>query len=532
MTAAEISTSEVAFMTSHPSDAPNVRVPRWMVLLGAILLEVTLALAMQEVRILGLVHAAAILFFGLYAVFKRNLALVICTLAYTTGSEVLWRQVKAPIFYLAAPYLFILLSVFAVFFVIQRVGRDGKLALLYAALLLPSIVITIGVAGSGARQIVAFALSGPLALATFVMFTSQVRSEPWVYRRVLWVALVSAVGPLTIAAASVRSELAFAGKINFGSQSNFTTSGGFGPVQVSSALSLGIMAAILLIISERQKAPKILASIMAVILGVQVLLTFSRGGSFAVGIAMAVFALTQARNRRVRNGILAVAAISFALAYFVVFPWLEGFTGGAFEARFSNTKSSRTELAANDAEIFSSNFVFGVGPGMTKYQRLGFRVCQIRSDHCVDEASSHTEFTRMLGEHGIAGILSIVLFLFLAFSAAKRAGPGRAFSIAWLTWAVAQMFYANLRIVAVPFAFGLAFLSLTGSPITPAESDPDLDDTGDPEAESVQRAEVGSLDSKSAQPSDETGDQPADQSVSTPSTPPPYNGGPQTNPFA
>jgi hypothetical protein len=158
---------------------------------------------------------------------------------------------------------------------------------------------------------------------------------------------------------------------------------------------------------------------------------------------------------------LAVAAVSFSLAYFVVFPWLENFTGGAFEARFSNTESSRTDLAANDAEIFANNFVFGVGPGMTKYQRLGYEICQIRSDQCLEEASSHTEFTRMLGEHGIPGIIAIVLLIMLAFSAAKRAGPGRAFAIAWIAWAVAQMFYANLRIVAVPFAFGLAFLTLS-----------------------------------------------------------------------
>ncbi|MEX0768755.1 MAG: O-antigen ligase family protein [Microthrixaceae bacterium] len=427
----------------------------------ALLLEVGTALLLQEVRIFGLVHAAAILLIGMYAVLRRNLAMLICILAYITGSEVMWRQVRAPIFYLAAPYLFIILSSFAVLFVLKHIGKDGKIALLYAAVMLPGMAITVGTTGAGAREIIAFALSGPLALAAFVMFTSQVRIAPWLYRRVLWVTLISSVGPLTIAVADVRSELAAAGRINFSSQSNFATSGGFGPVQVSSALSLGIMAAILLIISEREKVPKIIASFLAIILGVQVLLTFSRGGSFAVGIAMTALAVVQARNRRIRNSILGVSAVALALAYFLIFPWLENFTDGAFEARFSNTQSSRTDLAANDAEIFADNFVFGVGPGMTKYQRLGYAICQIRSDQCVDEASSHTEFTRMLGEHGIPGIISIVLLVMLAVSAAKRAGPGRAFAIAWVAWAVAQMFYANLRIVAVPFAFGLAFLRLT-----------------------------------------------------------------------
>ena len=585
LTAVDLSTSGIPGLAPKQAASANLPIPRWMILLGAILLEVVTALALQELRILGLVHAAAIFVFGLYAVLKKDLALLICVLAYITGSEVLWRQVRAPIFYLAAPYLFIILSGFAVLFVLQRIGRDGRIALLYAAVMLPAMAVTIGTTGAGAREIIAFALSGPLALAAFVMFTSQVRIDPWMYRRVLWVTLISAVGPLTIAVADVRSELAFAGKINFSGQSNFVTSGGFGPVQVSSALSLGIMAAIFLIITEREKAVKILASVLSIILGVQVLLTFSRGGSFAVGIAIAAFALAQARNRRVRNGIFAIAAVSFALAYFVVFPWLENFTGGAFEARFSNTESSRTDLAANDTEIFANNFVFGVGPGMTKYQRLGYEVCQIRSDQCVDEASSHTEFTRMLGEHGIPGIIAIVLLVMLAFSAAKRAGPGRAFAIAWIAWSVAQMFYANLRIVAVPFAFGLAFLTLTKDPLSAVRSDPereepdeldDADNGNDPAEDPVLAAMPSSRSRSLKLPRGRTTsnmDQPAapqavrpeeirpdafgpdavgpeevlpeeielqsaesghisERSEEAAGTPPPYTGGPQTNPFA
>jgi len=556
LTAVETSPSAIPSRVPQPVTQGNLPIPRWIILLMAILLEVITALALQEVRVFGLVHAVAILLIGMYAVLRRNLAMLICVLAYITGSEVLWRQVRAPIFYLAAPYLFIILSSFAVLFVLKQIGKDGRIALLYAAVMLPAMAVTIGTTGAGAREIIAFALSGPVALAAFVMFTSQVRVAPWLYRRVLWVTLISSIGPLTIAIADVRSELAAAGSIKFGSQSNFVTSGGFGPVQVSAALSLGIMAAILLIITDREKMPKIIASVLAIILGVQVLLTFSRGGSFAVLIAMTALAVVQARNRRVRNGILGVAAVALALAYFVIFPWLANFTDGAFEARFSNTQSSRTSLAANDAEIFANNFVFGVGPGMTKYQRLGYSVCQIRSDQCINEASSHTEFTRMLGEHGIPGVIAIVLLVMLAVSAAKRAGPGRAFAIAWVAWAIAQMFYANLRIVAVPFAFGLAFLRLTEE----LKPRPELDGgnadgtrTGNlgsetdllvatavsarPRSLKLPRGgsatkppeeiehHVDSLQAATVEPTSETlGLEPA--------TPPPYSGGPQTNPFA
>ncbi len=461
-----------------PSVRSRTEIPRWLILVAAIVAEIVLTLAMREFSILGLVHLVAIVAVGMYGVLKRELGLVICAIAYVTGAEVLWRQLKAPVFYLAAPYVVILLSSFAVLLVLRRLGKDARLAVLYAALLLPATVATVRTAGEGARELISFALSGPLALAAFVAFTSQVQIAPWLYRRVLWVTLISSVGPLTVAVTTLRADLAAsaAGSIEFKGQSNFSASGGFGPVQVSSALSLGIMAAIFLLISERERVAKIIAAVLAAVLAVQTLLTFSRGGSFAVGIAVAALLVVQARDRRIRNRIIAIATVALALAYFLVFPWLEDFTGGEFDKRFSDTESSRTELAANDAEIFTRNIMLGVGPGMTKYQRLTYEICQIRSDKCDDEGSSHTEFTRMLGEHGIPGLAAMVLLAMLAWSGFRRAGPGREFAVAWIAWTIAQMFYANLRIVAVPFAFGLAFLRFTGNGGDSGDDDDDDDD--------------------------------------------------------
>lgn len=475
-------------MTLNP-DAPTtereirfarLQIPRWMLISFAILGQIIVSLAINEIRLLGFVQVVVIIIVAVYGAVRRDLATVICTITYLTGAEVVWRQTNAPIFYLTAPYLVIGLSLFSVLLVLRRLGRDARLAALYGLLLLPAAAATIRTTGGGSRQLIAFALSGPLALATFVMVTSQVTIARWLYRRMLWVILVSSVGPLSIAMSDMRADLAHAA-ITFTTQSNFATSGGFGPVQVSAALSMGMMAAVLLIIIEVERITRIIAALLTVALGVQTLLTFSRGGSFSFGIALTVFAITQSRNRRIRNRIILIASITFALAYFVIFPRLESFTGGMFQQRFSNTETGRTELAANDIDIFRHNFMFGVGPGMTKYQRLTYAICQIRSDKCANEASSHTEFTRTLSEHGIPGVIAIVILLTLAWHAYRRAGPGRAFAVAWIAWAIAQMFYANLRIVAVPVAFGIAFLRFDDrSPPTEDEIEPGGDSTPGP----------------------------------------------------
>jgi O-antigen ligase len=181
----------------------------------------------------------------------------------------------------------------------------------------------------------------------------------------------------------------------------------------------------------------------------------------SVVIALSALAITQAGNRELRGRILVLVVIGLALCFGVIFPRLDSFTNGAFKERFTDSQTGRTELAANDLTIFRKNPLFGVGPGMTKYQRLGYDVCQLRSDRCANEGSSHTEFTRMLSEHGVPGLLAMVVLLALFVKAIRRSGPAaRPFTIAMLTWGIAQMFYANFRIVAVPFAIGLAFVTL------------------------------------------------------------------------
>lgn len=462
-----------------PLDPPPRRfplAPRWSILLAAVLAQVVMGLAIAGSSTLGVAHAAAVLAVGVYAALTRNLVMTLCVIVYVSGSEVMWRQATVPIPYLAAPYIVIVLSAFALLVALQTLGKDARLAALYVALMLPAAINTIRTIGPEAREAIAFALSGPVALATFLAITSQVKAAPWAYRRMLWTAVVSSIGPLTIAISRLRADILTSGAVDFRSESNFQASGGFGPVQVSSMLSFGILCAVLLIVMERDRGARILAGVICIPLTVQTLLTFSRGGSFSVIVAVTVLALGTTTDRRSRQRVLAIAAVAAAVAYLLVFPWVESFTDGAFQERFSDTSSGRTELAANDTEIFRRNIVLGVGPGMTKYQRLTYEVCQIRSDKCREEGSSHTEFTRMLGEHGIPGIISLGVLVVLTTRAYRRTGAGRAFGVTLLAWAVAQMFYANLRITAVPIAFGLAFLRISEPR---AESAPD--DSGEPD---------------------------------------------------
>jgi len=451
--------------------APSKRLilPRWIILVGAIGIQIAFARAMISLPQLGLIQLAVVVALTMWAVLKRATAFSLCLIAYIPAMEIVFRQNNAPVPYLVAPYLLIIISVMAVFTVFNNLTKPGRTALLYLALLIPSSIVTISTTGNNAREPIVFALAGPASLTMLVVLLSQVRLELWLYRRLLWVFLISGMGPIAVAATSISEYVAIAGAIDFNSESNFATSGGFGPVQVSSVMGLSVVVAVLAVMSERQLAIRLLAGALGVIAATMSFLTFSRGGMTAAALAIAALVLTNPGSKEARRRLVVVVGAALAIGYFLLIPWLNDFTKGGFEERFSDTETSRTELARSDLDIFRDHVAFGVGPGMAKYQRLTWEICQIRSDRCKDEGSSHTEFTRMLSEHGISGIVAAVILATLPIQAWRRAGPSRSISITFMVWAIAQMFYANFRVSAVAVVFALSFLRIDLGPRAPGD---------------------------------------------------------------
>ncbi|WP_421121289.1 O-antigen ligase family protein [Aquihabitans daechungensis] len=439
---------------------PQVAVPRWIILVAAIAAQVVFARLMIGAPQLGVIQLAAVLGLVLWAALKRATTVSICLIAYIPAMEICLRQNNAPVPYLWSPYLLIVIAVLATLTVFNNLTKPGRTALMYLVLLIPSAIVTISTTGNQAREPIAFALAGPASLAALVMLLSQVRLELWLFRRVLWVFLISGMAPIAVAITSISEYVAVAGSIDFSGESNFATSGGFGPVQVSSVMGLSVVVAVLAVMVERQTFARILAGSLGILAIVMSFLTFSRGGMTAAALSIGALVIVSPGTRVARRQLIAIVGTVLLIGYFFLIPWLNNFTQGAFEERFSDTETSRTELAQNDVEIFQDHMAFGVGPGMTKYQRLTWEICQVRTDRCRNEGSSHTEFTRMLSEHGISGIVATVFLAMLPIQAFRRAGRSRSVAVAFVVWAIAQMFYANFRVSAVAVAFAFAFIQV------------------------------------------------------------------------
>lgn len=121
---------------------------------------------------------------------------------------------------------------------------------------------------------------------------------------------------------------------------------------------------------------------------------------------------------------------------------------------------SRVNLAKADYDLFLANPVAGVGVGMSYYYRIA----------PVSEAP-HTEYSRILAEHGVLGILALTILVGMLITAFFRTSNtmAQAWLVASVGWAAVEMSHAAMRIVAISFMLGLAFATLEVEEFSTAE---------------------------------------------------------------
>lgn len=423
----------------------------WAVILCAV--HTPLALAIYNVEAVALLHALATLAVGLFLALagRRRLLQVAYWGAYVAGVEVLWRMAKAPVFWEYGKYATALVLMLAL--VRSQLFKGQLLPVAYFALLIPSVILTfLGLEVEAARAQVSFNLSGPFALMASAVFFSRLRLTVENVKKLLLAMLIPTVGIAVITLFSTAA--AVDSNMIFGENSNTVTSGGFGPNQVSATLGLGALAAWIVISTTKSKLWLKLFLFAAMgLVAVQSALTFSRGGLYNAAGGALLGAVFLMKDSRARLKIMLMVAAVIVIGLFVVLPRLQSITDGALGSRFANTDpSKRADIALADLEIWRDNPVLGVGPGLAKGTRSQY----------YEEAGSngaHTEFTRLLSEHGLFGFCALVLFIAMSVNNLKRArtAKGKAFIAAMIGWSFLYMANAAMRLVAPAFVFGVTF---------------------------------------------------------------------------
>jgi hypothetical protein len=416
-------------------------------LLLFLLLHAPMAIWLRAQATIPAYHALGVLALGVACVTVRyRPSLAISAAAYVAGAEVLWRMTGTGLFWEFGKYSVSLILLLA-FIRLPRHRTTNWWALFFLGLLAPSVGLTVQQLGlTLARDAISFNLSGPFSLAVAVLYFSSVQAESIDLEAAVFALLAPIVGVLAICSFSTLT----AGSIHFYAESNYVTSGGFGPNQVSAVLGLGALLSLLLAFQRSRPWMRWTFFGLTIWFLVQGVLTFSRGGVLNAVICIGFLSIHLVRQPKVRAMVLGILVLFTFLGTLVIFPRLNEWTGGALQERYASTSGGlRTTIMEEELAIWKEKPLMGAGPGMSKYYRadlMGF------------EVASHTEFTRLLSEHGTLGLLALLVLVGIAASSYLRAPT--ALEKAWVAsfsgWAFIEMGHSAMRIAAISLLLGLA----------------------------------------------------------------------------
>ncbi len=417
-------------------------------------LHIPLVFLLEALPVVSTVHALIILAFGVRAALLSKTSHVLYAVAYIAGAEVLWRMTRAYVPWEYAKYATVIIMAIAI--VVEwgkqrearRLRSFWPLFLLLA--LLPAAVITLlQVDLVTARDNLSFNLGAYLSL---IMMALYMWARPIDIRTATRLLLALIAPILAVTALAVFNTATFTS--DFLLASNWVTSGNYGPNQVSNVMGLAALACIMLtVLIPQARSTRLLLLVLAFVFLGQAMLTFSRGGVYSFVLGLVAFGLHTLRTGRSRGRFLLLVILGTILLVAVIFPWLNSFTGGTLALRLAELDTTgRLEAAQADLSAFSDYIFTGTGVGLATEYRSGIALSSL---------AAHTEYTRLLGEHGLFGIGA---FLILGWMLLKRyvgntPGMARGFVAGFSIWGLSIMVHSAMRVEVISLALAIALLT-------------------------------------------------------------------------
>lgn len=418
-----------------------------------------IALAVFVLPIFSKLVAIIIPLIGLYFVVKtknrNNEVLLVC--AYLVGIEVFLRMTGGN---LNNEYVkFSLIFFMFMGMIYSSFSPTSFIYWFFLILLVPSILITSTAVGYDidVKKMLFFNLSGPvcLGICAIYMYARRIQfSQLQNILSVMGLPILTTTIYLFLYNPSVKDVVRSTG-------SNFETSGGFGPNQVATILGLGIFIFFTqLVLFSKSIKQMALNGIILLFISYRGIVTFSRGG-IITGVVMIIcllFFLYQFSNAKGKGKFVLVFVLT-SLMGIGIWTYSSIQTSGLIGKRYANKDalgrekknvlSGREGIMDSEIKLFLDNPILGVGAGMGK---------EIRKESGTVIAS-HNEITRMLAEHGMFGVLGLLILLItplILFINNRQHLYCISFYLFWLL----TINHAAMRIAAPAFVYALSLLSV------------------------------------------------------------------------
>jgi len=379
--------------------------------------------------------------------------------SYVVGIEVLLRMAGSSLFWEFGKYSVIY------FLLLGILRRSKKIQIylpivIYFLLLLPAILFVPFNSFNLWRQDVAFNLSGPatLVLGSIYLYKQTINKET--LENILFFIILPIISMAIYNILNMPDLLTY----RFMPYSDFSTSGGFGPNQVSTMFGFGIVAVIAAkVLKLNLTSSKYIDFFILIVFFGLGTITFSRGGILAaiISIVCSILFYFIYDHKKIY-----MISKSIGILIILVIVWISiisitdgvimqryGFGGGESGERFILDLTGRGLIYEIDLNIFSDHFFTGVGPGQATELRemygYGKRVV------------AHTEYSRMLAEHGILGLFSLLMFLGISIyhllsSCSKKS---KFIKILFGILALLTLSHSAMRLALPSFIYGFLFIN-------------------------------------------------------------------------
>ena len=405
-------------------------------------------------------YGYSIFLLGIYVIIKsqnkNDEALLVA--GYVVGSEILLRMTGGNITYEFSKYGLVIFIFMGMFY--KGFSKGAVPYWIFLLLLVPGVVMSGFVLNydSNLKNSIAFNISGPVSLAFTSLYTYRRKVSLERMNNILLcvgLPIISCAVYLSLYTPNVRDVIT-------GTDSNFETSGGFGPNQVATFLGLGMFIFFSRIILEsKTKILVVINLIIALNISFRGIVTFSRGGMIT-GFIMIVLLLlflyykSNFQGKVKLNYIFGLILVSMV----AIWSYTSYQTGGLIEKRYANQDAAgrakesqftgREDVAQNEIKQFLENPIFGVGVGKGVENR------QVQTGTFI---LSHDEITRMLAEHGSLGALGL-LILFVTPLVLYLENKFNMYLLCFVVFWFLTINHAAMRTAIPSFVYALSLLNV------------------------------------------------------------------------
>ena len=380
--------------------------------LNLVLLHILLGVLSFFVPKISLIYSMLLFVLGLVSVVnsKDKFFQILKICALIIGSEVFLRMTDGVILYETAKYQLAFFSIIGILY--TSFTKGALIYILYLLMMIPGIIYGIDQLDldTNIRKAIIFNLGGPVSLGLFTIFCFGKQLNIRCFFRVLSYAILPIVSTLVY----IVLYNPFVGDVIKGTHSNFVTSGGFGPNQVSTVLGLGMLFSfMLLLLNSKSKKLLIINTLLLIGFTYRAVLTFSRGGVITAIVCM-VLVLALLYGNLTGKAKLKLVMTSLISMMLLVSIWgvIMMESKGLIQKRYANQDAigqakqdalgGREEIIRTELQLFVDHPIIGIGVGRNKaYKREIMGV----------EVAAHNEFSRLLAEHGIFGVFMIVILV-------------------------------------------------------------------------------------------------------------------------